>query len=176
MIVKKARGVFKSNLQKVKLKKGICDLGSIVDSTTRNAYMYSGSTYVVPSCGFILLGMITHPFYNEQYDDVSIYSRIGYVVGHELAHVASSVEVWNYENVDDLLGKYYAKHTYREALADYLGAKSVLSVLSNKSLYSAEFCAHLTQIWCQRGRLLNQDLYEHPVNTRHTALCKSIIA
>lgn len=50
----------------------------------------------------VFAGILRHPFYHEDYDDVSLYAGIGMVIGHELAHSMD-----NSGRMFDAMGSYH---------------------------------------------------------------------
>jgi predicted metalloendopeptidase len=53
--------------------------------TEVNAY-YSGQTNSIT----VLAGILQHPFYNAEYNDISKYAILGSILGHELSHMADN--------------------------------------------------------------------------------------
>lgn len=139
-------------------------LPNTMDSLSTNAYVYP-STYAI----WMLLGIMRRPFADAHYDDESLFSRVGYVVAHELGHLEFPLErnasVW-----DELLSDYFPS-TRSEAIADVLGGAAVI----NSGYVSKErFCQHVSQLWCAR---LPDTYIERPSshpgpNVRGDRLCR----
>jgi hypothetical protein len=139
-------------------------LPNTFDSLTTNAYVYP-STYSI----WMLLGILRRPFADANYDDESLFSRVGYVVAHEMGHLEYPLErnasVWN-----ELLAEYLPS-THAEARADVLGAAAVVA---SGYVTKERFCMHLSQLWCAR---LPEDYVERPSshpgpNVRGDRLCR----
>ena len=108
----------------------------------------------------LLPGLLVPPFADERYDDASLYSRVGYVVAHELMHVTAFTSRWDGAYADYLLHR-YDPQTHVEAIADAGAMATImrLGVVSNASL-----CGHVSQLWC--ARVGNQDRVagSHPLS------------
>ena len=139
-------------------------LPNTMDSLTTNAYVYPQTGAV-----WMLLGILRRPFADAHYDDASLFSRVGYVVAHELAHLEYPLprnsSIW-----DELLYEYLPS-TQSEAIADVLGAAAVIT---SGYVTKERFCSHISQLWCARV----PDTYagmpsSHPSpNVRGDRLCR----
>lgn len=139
-------------------------LPNTMDSLSTNAYVYP-STYAI----WMLLGIMRRPFADAHYDDESLFSRVGYVVAHEMGHLEYPLErntsVW-----DELLADYNTS-TRSETIADVLGGAAVITT----GLVTKErFCQHVSQLWCAR---VPDDYIERPSshpgpNARGDRLCR----
>lgn len=143
ILLKQARAVYFDRFARAVQQTSICHHPPLFDALERNAYLLLGTTF---SCAVILPGMLVSPFADERYDDASLYSRIGYVVAHELMHVTAFRSRWDEDYADKLLHLYHPQ-TYIEAIAD-AGAMATLMRLGKTS--NATLCAHVSQLWCAR--------------------------
>ena len=159
MLMKQSRAVFLDRLARVVRRTSICEHPPLFGSLERNAYLLLSRTF---SCVMLLPGLLVSPFADERYNDESLYSRIGYVLAHELLHVTAHREDWDEPYASYLLYR-YPPQTYTEAIADVGALATImrLDVVSNSSL-----CAHLSQIWCARIGLLssNRVATSHPLS------------
>jgi len=131
-----------------------CDHTPFFSTLAWNAYMLSGSD----DCSVFFLGMAHRPLMDEQYDDVSLLSRAIFVVGHEFAHVSNKLG-YDSAQLSNLL-KHYHPVTYPEAIADVIGA---LSILYTGLVNRYDFITHFCQVWCSRVPLF----YFHPPTQIH---------
>mgnify|MGYP003308208486 FL=1 len=159
MLLKQARAVFLDRLARVVRQTSMCEHPPLFDSLERNAYLLLSRSF---SCVMLLPGLLVSPFADERYNDESLYSRVGYVLAHEMMHVTAHREDWHEAYASYLLYRYQPQ-TYLEAIADVgaLAAVMRLGVVSNATL-----CAHLSQIWCARIGLLSADrtATSHPLS------------
>ena len=159
MLMKQARSVFLDRLARVVRATSMCEHPPLFDALERNAYLLLSRTF---SCAVLLPGLLVSPFADERFNDESLYSRVGYVLAHELLHVTAHREDWNEAYASYLLYR-YPPQTHIEAIADVgaLATITRLGVVSNSSL-----CAHLSQIWCARIGLLssNRVAKSHPLS------------
>ena len=125
----------------------------------------------------MLLGMARRPWADVDYDDVSLLSRWGYIVAHELAHLA--LNTGYAAGVEAGLLQHYEPGTVDESIADAL---ALLALMHHPTLQAhtdgaAELCAHLSQSWCARTPAL-YELYpigSHPrANARGDSGCKTL--
>lgn len=145
-------------------------LPNVFDSLAKNAYVY-------PSTGaiWLLLGILRRPFADASYDDVSLATRIGYIISHELGHLEVTLErnasIW-----DSLLGEYLPS-TRTEAIADVLGTAAVIA--SGRAT-KEQVCLHVSQLWCARlpnGYDERNAASSHPApNVRGDRLCRVLDA
>ena len=159
MLMKQARAVYLDRLARVVRQTSMCSHPPLFDSLERNAYLLLSRTF---SCVMLLPGLLVSPFADERFSDDSLYSRVGYVLAHEMMHVSAHREDWDEAYASYLLYRYQPQ-TYIEAIADVGALATVmrLGVVSNSSL-----CAHLSQIWCARIGLLSADrtATSHPLS------------
>jgi hypothetical protein len=142
MVLKQARAVFNDRVGLALSGVGVIEHPPVMSSLSRNAYMFyhSGVCMLLP-------GIMVPPFAEKDYDDLSLYSRIGYVIAHELAHVTAAV-VWNELTIIKFLSDLgYAPSEYIEAIADVIAVSALLNagLVDNTTM-----CASVSQIWCAR--------------------------
>lgn len=138
-----------------------CDHNPLYSSLVWNAYMLKGPD----DCSVLFLGMAHRPLMDAQYDDVSLLSRAMFVVAHEFAHVSNKLG-YNSRNLINVL-QHYHTDTYSEAIADLIGA---LSILYTGLVNRYDFLTHFCQVWCSRVPLF----YMHPPGMHRSprpALC-----
>ena len=144
----------------------ICNHDFLYDALTTNAY-------IIPSfkCSHLLLGMLRRPFADADYDGVSLNSRLGFILGHEIAHgtMTTTRSYWR----SPALFAGYQQSTLDEAIADLVSAKALI----HAGLATAEeVCAHVSQLWCGVPTLLRPSNPSHPlVNERGDLLCSKIL-
>ena len=109
----------------------------------RNAYLLLGST---SACVMVLPGLVVPPFADERYDDPSLYTRLGFVIAHEFAHVTAFLSQWDLAYTNQLLSD-YREETHVEAIAD-LGAAAAL--LRLPFVNNETVCASVSQLFCGR--------------------------
>ncbi len=107
-----------------------------------------------------------------RYDDVSLYTRFGYLIGHELAHhtLASPFVT---AKLAPLVAEYPAVQ-HAEAIADIVAA---IAVVRSGKATPAQVCEHVSQIWCGRvpiGWQVNPNAVHPPVNERGDKLCRTL--
>lgn len=172
MLMKQGRAVFLDRLARVVRATSMCEHPPLFDALERNAYLLLSRTF---SCVVLFPGLLVSPFADERYNDESLYSRVGYVMAHEMMHVTAHREDWDEPYASYLLYRYQPQ-TYLEAIADVGALATVmrLGVVSNASL-----CGHLSQIWCARIGLLSADrtATSHPLsNNRGNHGCEFLRA
>ena len=86
------------------------------------------------------------PFADALYDEESLYSRVMYVVAHEVAHVTAAA-AWRETSMAALL-RDYPSSTHVEAIADLTAVTAIM--ITGKANRSA-LCGHLSQLWCASG-------------------------
>ena len=81
MLLKQARAVYNDRLGLALSGAGVVHHPPLMASTSRNAYMlyHAGVAMLLP-------GIMVPPFAGADYDDLSLYSRIGYVIAHGAVH------------------------------------------------------------------------------------------
>ena len=141
MAVKQSRAVFLHRINSLVIEDAhTCDGPSVKEALTANAYIYFNNR-----CSYILLGLLRMPFADERYDDVSLASRLGWIIGHELSHNTLSTHL-NLTQLQLLL-PHYQSSVLREAIADVISALAVI----HAGLASAkDICEHVSQLWCAR--------------------------
>ena len=161
--LKHARALFLDRGNAVADRLGRCEAGPVYSSLTSNAYVYAGGG----DCSHLMLGLLKKPFSDVRYDNASLYSRLGYVVAHELAH---QVESSTYTT--GLVGAYIDSQ-HAEAMADIIAGAALI----RGGFVSLEaFCGHVSQLWCARtplGLPIVGDTHPGP-NTRGDLLCATL--
>ena len=143
IIVKQARAVYLDRLYPVVTDAGICEHPALYPGVSRNAYLLLTST---SACSMILPGLLVPPFADERYDDVSLTTRIGFVMAHEFMHVTAHEDQWNEGYVHTFLDA-YPPSTHVEAIADVGAAAAVLRF---GAVNNASVCASASQLFCGR--------------------------
>jgi len=143
IIVKQARAVYLDRLLPVATGAGICEHPALYPGVSRNAYLLLTST---SACSMLLPGLLVPPFADERYDDVSLTTRIGFVMAHEFMHVTAHANEWNEGYVHTFLDA-YPPSTHVEAIADVGAAASVMRF---GAVNNATACASASQLFCGR--------------------------
>lgn len=143
IMLKQARAVYLDRLLKAMRSDSVCEHPPLYDALSRNAYLLVADTF---SCAMILPGLLVPPIADERYDDPSIFSRVGYVIAHEFAHVTAFTNTWNQSYADELL-KDYDPGTQVEAIADVAGVTAILRL---GKVSRDDLCGHVSQMWCSR--------------------------
>lgn len=173
MMLKQARAVFLDRFRHVVRGDSICQHPPLYDARERNAYLIVSGSY---SCAMLLPGLLVSPFADERYDDESLYSRIGYVIAHEFAHVTAFSSYWERPYAATLLQD-YEESTWVEAVADVIG---ISAIVDSGKASAAQLCGHVSQLWCARtswldagaGLLGNWHEHSHPAaNVRGDFAC-----
>ena len=171
IIVKQARAVYLDRLLTVVSDAKICEHASIYPGVSRNAYLLLSST---SSCSMILPGLIVPPFADERYDDVSLATRLGFVIAHEFMHVTAFSQFWDEEYVHSFLSS-YPTSTHVEAMAD-VGAAATIMRLSN--ITNDTLCASASQLFCGRVGWMpvhnSVPPWHPPTNMRGDNICNFI--
>ena len=144
----------------------VCDFDFIYDALTTNAY-------ILPSfaCSHILLGMLRRPFADDRFDEVSLATRLGFVLAHEIGHstMTTTRSYWR----SPALFAGYQTSTLDEAIADLVSAKAIVHA---ELATAEEVCAHVSQLWCGVGQLWPPTNPSHPpINTRGDLVCEKIL-
>jgi hypothetical protein len=139
MLLKAAASLFERRSRLV-ADGGVCDLPSLYPAATRNAYLFPSAR-----CGMLLPGLLVAPFADALYDEESLYSRVMYVVAHEVAHVTAAA-VWRETPMAALL-RDYPSSTHVEAIADLT---AVVAIMTTGKANRSALCGHLSQLWCAR--------------------------
>ena len=165
-VLKQANAVFKRRMIGLVYDDlPLCDGPPAQDSTDMNAYIFP-----TQGCSFLLLGILRRPFADDRYDDLSLATRVGYIIAHEIAHL-ELVTTRNTAAADALLHRYDAA-VHSEALADVIAA---VSIIRSGQATREEFCAHVSQLWCARMPFAYQHSGIHPApNVRGDALCETL--
>ena len=167
VLLERARAIFSERALKVLNGASLCEHDVLVDSTERNAY-YTWTANGADGCVVILPGLLVEPFFSSRYDAGSLYSRIGYVLAHEFAHVSATIPVDRWLASADALLKGYFASEYYEAVADLIGVEAVhaTGVASSQSI-----CRHVSQLWCGKGTTTTPGSHPQP-NRRGDLLCE----
>ena len=144
----------------------ICDHDFLYDALTTNAY-------IIPSfkCSHVLLGMLRRPFADADYDGVSLDTRLGFILGHEIGHstMTTTRSYWR----SPALFAGYQQSTLDEAIADLVSAKAIVH---SELATAEEVCAHVSQVWCGVPNVWRPSNPSHPlVNERGDLLCSKIL-
>ena len=141
MLLKQAKAVFLDRMALAIENADLCELPALLPSLSRNAYLLTTAP-----CSTLLPGILVQPFASDRFNSESLYGRIGYVIAHEIAHVASDTSLWDPQEQDLLLVN-YSSSTHLEAAAD-LTAADALVASGRVSL--ASLCGAVSQAWCAR--------------------------
>ena len=157
ILIKQARAVYFDRFARAVRQPSVCQHPPLFDAMTRNAYLLLSTSF---SCAMLLPGLLVPPFADERYDDASLYSRVGYVVAHELLHVTAFTSRWDPAYASYLIHR-YDPQTYVEAIADAGAMATImrLGVVSNATL-----CAHVSQLWCARVGTQVRVAGSHPLS------------
>jgi hypothetical protein len=143
MLAKQAFHVFLDRAELALEQRDTCELPPVFEATSRNAYLLT-----IAPCAMLLPGILVQPFYDHRYDTASLMSRIGYVIAHEISHVASDQNKWDAAVAEVLLGN-YSYSTWLEAAADLT---AVDAVVATGAVSAAQMCLDVSQLWCARVR------------------------
>ena len=143
IVLKQARAIYLDRLLPVVSDLDVCEHPALYDGAARNAYLLLGST---SACVMVLPGLVVPPFADERYDDPSLYTRLGFVIAHEFAHVTAFLSQWDLAYTNQLLSD-YREETHVEAIAD-LGAATAL--LRLPFVNNETVCASVSQLFCGR--------------------------
>jgi hypothetical protein len=141
MLLKQANAIYLDRMAMSLDGSTLCEHEPFFSATERNAYLLTAAP-----CSVLFPGILTAPFASPRYDESSMYSRIGYVVAHEIAHVASKRYLWDEAAAARMLAN-YTPSTWLEAAADVTAIDAVVAtgVASPSTL-----CDHVSQLWCAR--------------------------
>lgn len=162
MALKQARAVYIDRIRLAVSGTSPCNMPALFTATSRNAYYIPGQR-----CSMLLPGILVPPFADPLYDDASIYARIGYIIGHELAH-STYGQSWRTDVMNALLTG-YAASTQSEAIADIVG---VAAVMATGKVDNASLCAHVSQVWCGASLASKFPLFYPLYETSHPAMNK----
>ena len=143
IIIKQARAIYLDRLLLVATDAGICEHPALFPGTSRNAYLLFTTA---SACSMLLPGLIVPPFADERYDDVSLGTRLGFVIAHEFMHVTAYQNQWNQIYRQALLNS-YPDSTHVEAIADVGAAAAAMRLpgVTNETM-----CASVSQLFCGR--------------------------
>ena len=139
-------------------------------------FLYGGlitNAYIIPSfkCSHVLLGMLRRPFADDRYEDVSLATRLGFILGHEIGH-STMLTTRSYSRSAKLFYGYEAS-TLDEAIADLVSAKALIHA---ELATAEEVCAHVSQVWCGVPTVWRPSNPSHPlVNERGDLVCEKIL-
>jgi hypothetical protein len=181
MLLKQARAVYNDRIGLAMSGAGIKQYPPLMASSSRNGYMLFQS-----GVGMLLPGILVPPFADADYDDASLYSRIGYVIAHgtharvsfltlcylivvlvfvaEFAHITAAV-AWNEIPVSQFLHNLgYAQSEYTEAIADVIAVSALLNagVVDNNTM-----CASVSQLWCASAGDDRRIMFDIPATGSH---------
>jgi len=139
MMLKQAKAVFFDRIRLALDGSDLCQHPPLYRSTARNAYLLNSAP-----CAMLFPGILVSPFFHELFDEQSLYSRIGFVIAHEIAHVTSDTQRWNMTAASLLLAN-YSSSTWIEASADLIAAGAINR--TNK-VSREQACKHVSQTWC----------------------------
>ena len=168
MALKQARAIFMDRVNILFDDLNVCTGPPVMDAMSANGYIYPGY-----DCTHILLGIMRKPFADERYDNVSLASRLGYIIAHELAH-NTRVTTWDTTEINSVLSRYSTNY-HSEALADLVSA---LAIMHAGYATAEELCSHISQLWCARVPLTWQPstTAAHPgPNERSDKLCQTFV-
>jgi len=110
---------------------------------------------------FVPAGILTPPFYSDQYDDELVLGGIGFVIAHELGHAVD--HECNKSELRATIARHMASvmhmplmavnHTVSEDIADELGGQYVQELGGA----STRFGLQLIQLWCGNSRNFTAD-------------------
>ena len=165
--LKQSRSVYLDTLGLALDFRSSCDLPPLMDATSRNAYILSFS-----NCVFILPGLLIQPFASARYDEVSLNSRIGYVIAHELGHIATfAPATWNVDFAMTVMAN-YSTATFTEAAADLIAVSALKTTTDPLQL-----CMHVSHLWASSPSWYNPHSGGmHPAcNLRGDNLCHFLL-
>lgn len=164
MLLKQSRSVFLDRIALALENSDLCEHPPLFPSLTRNAYLLT-----LAPCATLLPGILVPPFVSGRYDQRSLYGRLGFVIAHEIAHVASRIELWDPTERARLLSN-YSDSAHVEAAADLTAADAIVST---GKLTADELCADVSQLWCGRVAPGTVAAASHPsVNARGDLICE----
>jgi hypothetical protein len=163
--LERARAISTERALKVLQNVDVCEHEVAMAAAERNAYFLWTSSGA-HSCVVILPGLLVEPVFSSRYDAVSLYSRVGYVIAHEFAHVSAAIPTETWASSDLLKG--YFTSEYAEAAADLVGIEAIhaTGIVSSQAL-----CRHVSQLWCGVGRETAPGSHPSP-NRRGDLLCE----
>jgi hypothetical protein len=163
LMLKQANSVFLDRLRLALDGSDLCQHPVLYPSTSRNAYLLTAAP-----CAMLLPGILVPPFASDRYDQASLSARIGFVVAHEVAHVASRPHMWNLTFAGELMRE-YTNSTWVEAAADLTAAAAIVE---GGHVPASRLCDNVAQLWCARTTGREGPGKSHPgPNLRGDALC-----
>ena len=142
ILLKQARAVSLDRLALAVQNENLCEHPPLFSSLSRNAYLLTAAP-----CSMLLPAILTPPFASDRFDERSLYSKIGFVISHEVAHVASRPEIWDQQEREKLLKNYTSSSMHVEAAADLTAADALVST----GKVTTDFlCKSVSQTWCAR--------------------------
>lgn len=148
MALKQAAAVFHDRVASLAVNAtSVCEHPTLVDVLSASDWQAYALSWA--GCTVVMLGMAHRPWMDAAYDDASLYSRAGWLLGHELGHVAMGGSGFLYHAAanDDLLQDYEAQ-THDEALADVAAALAILR--TGQAGNDSRLLLHVCQLWCAR--------------------------
>ena len=163
MLLKQANAVFLDRIRLALDGSDLCQHPPLYPSTSRNAYLLTSSP-----CAMLLPNILVPPFASDRYDQQSLTSRIGFVIAHEAAHVASKTSLWDMDEASKLLHN-YTESTWIEAAADLTAATAIM--MTGK-VTKQNLCDDICQLWCARTTGIEGVGRSHPApNVRGDNVC-----
>ena len=168
IILKQARAVYLDRLLLVATDAGLCEHPALFPGISRNAYLMFST---LSACSMLLPGLIVPPFADERYDDVSLGTRIGFVMAHEFMHVTAFTVQWDRDYANTLL-QIWPTSTQVEAIADVGGAAAAVRLpgVTNETV-----CASVSQLFCGRIGWMptwnDEPPWHPPANLRGDNVC-----
>jgi hypothetical protein len=141
LLLKQAKAVFLDRIRLALDGSDLCQHPVLYPSTSRNAYLLTAAP-----CAMLLPGILVPPFATDRYAQTSLYGRIGFVIAHEVAHVASKPHLWDSGFAAELMAN-YTSSTWVEAAADLTAASALVS---SGRITASQACDHISQLWCAR--------------------------
>jgi hypothetical protein len=141
LLLKQAKAVFLDRIRLALDGSDLCQHPVLYPSTSRNAYLLTAAP-----CAMMLPGILVPPFASDRYSQTSLYGRIGFVIAHEVAHVASKPHLWDSGFAAELMAN-YTSSTWVEAAADLTAASALVS---SGRITASQACDHISQLWCAR--------------------------
>ena len=167
MLAKQAFHIFLDRAELALEQRDTCELPPVFEATSRNAYLLT-----IAPCAMLLPGILVQPFYDHRYEVTSLMSRIGYVIAHEIAHVASDQGKWDAAVAEILLAN-YSSSTWLEAAADLT---AVDAVVATGAASAAQVCLDVSQLWCARMRGFEYGTSHPGPNLRGDNVCHWLLA
>ena len=175
MALKQAGAVFHDRVASLAVNAtSVCEHPTLVDVLSASDWQAYALAWA--GCTVVMLGMAHRPWMDAEYDDASLYARAGWLIGHELGHVAMGGSGFLYRAAanDDLLQDYQVQ-THDEALADVASTLAILRTgrVDNRS----NLLLHICQLWCARTAVGYEPSYYsmHPAPNERCDLLASTV-